>query len=103
MKKVICYIPFVLLTITYTVMALVGFTAFAVDKVVLLLALFASGFLLAKGKSWGSLFGLIPAAVFVYMSTRYTGSMIKMELLVGLALAIFYIIYGIALFKKRDK
>ena len=103
MKKAICFVPFVLLTITYTVMAVVGFTAFTADKVVLLLALLASGFLLAKGKSWGSLFGLIPATVFVCMSTRYTGSMIKMELLLGLALAIFYIMYGITLFKKKDK
>ena len=103
MKKVICFAPFVLLTITYTVMALVGFSAFTVDKVVLLLALLASSFLLVKGKSWGSLFGLIPAAIFVYMSTRYTGSMVKMELLVGLALVVFYIIYGITLFKKSDK
>jgi hypothetical protein len=37
------------------------------------------------------------------MSTRYTGSMIKMELLVGLALAVFYIIGGIVLFKKSLK
>lgn len=102
-KKVICFVPFVLLTITYTVMALVGFTAFTADKVVLLLALLVSGFLLAKRKSWGSLFGLISAAVFVYMSTRYTGSMIKMELLLGLALAVFYIIYGITLFRKKDR
>lgn len=84
-------------------MILIGFIAFTVDKVVLLLALLASGFLLAKGKSWGSLFRIIPAAVFVYMSTRYTGSMIKMELLIGLALAAFYIICWIVLFKKRLK
>lgn len=103
MKKIICFIPFVVLAIAYTVMALVGFTAFTMDKLVLLLALLASGFLLAKGNSWGCLFGLIPAAVFVYMSTRYTGSMIKMELLVGLALAVFYIICGIVLFKKSLK
>jgi hypothetical protein len=102
-KKIICFIPFVVLAIAYTVMALVGFTAFTMDKLVLLLALLASGFLLSKGNSWGCLFGLIPAAVFVYMSTRYTGSMIKMELLVGLALAVFYIIGGIVLFKKSLK
>lgn len=101
MKKIIYFIPFVILAITYTAMALVSFTAFTIDKVVLLLALLAGSLLLAKGKSWGSLFGLIPTAVFVYMSTRYTGSTIKMELLVGIALAIFYIICGTVIYKKR--
>lgn len=103
MKKSIYYIPFVVLAITYMVMTLVGFTVFTMDKLVLLLALLASGFLLAKGKSWGCLFGLIPAGVFVYMSTKYTGPTIKIELLVGLALAVFYIVCGIILFKKRPK
>lgn len=101
MKKILFFVPFVLLTATYTVMALIGFTAFTVDKAVLLLALLAGSLLLAKGKPWGGFFGLIPAVVFVYMSTRYTGSMIKMELLVGIALAVFYIICGTVIYKRK--
>lgn len=84
-------------------MVFVGFTVITIDKVVLLLALLTSGFLLAQRKIWGCVFGFVPAAIFAYMSTRYTGYMIKIELLVAIALAVFYTVCGIAIYKKRLK
>lgn len=62
---------------------------------------FASRLLLDKGKFWGGAFGLIPAAAFMYMSTRYTGQVINIELPLGIVIAVYYIICSMVVYKKK--
>lgn len=61
--------------------------------------LWLSGFLLAKGKVWGGLFGLLPAAHLLYMSTQSTGQVINIEMPLGLLTAA-YVLASIAVVWK---
>ena len=54
-----------------------------------------------KDKFWGGAFGLIPAGAFMYMSTRYTGQVINIELPLGIGIAVYYIICSIVVYKKK--
>ena len=102
-SKLLYFIPFILFVVVYLIMAIVGFSVISIDEVVWLVAFFVSGLLLDKGKFWGSAFGLIPAVVFMYMSTRYTGQVINIELPLGIIIAVYYIICSIAVYKRTKK
>ena len=54
-----------------------------------------------KGKFWGGAFGLIPAGAFMYMSTRYTGQVINIELPLGWIIIGFYVGCGIGIYRKQ--
>lgn len=84
-------------------MAITGFSIISIEEVAWLVAFFVSGLLLEKGKLWGGAFGLIPAVVFMYMSTRYTGQVINIELPLGVVIAVYYIICCIAVYKRTKK
>ena len=102
MKKYIGYIPAIIFTAFYL---LVGFTgaSFALSMILIWIACFwISAFLLHKGLFWGGVFGLFPALHMIYMGTRYTGQVINIEIPLGLILLIFYVLFGLYLWKKRD-
>lgn len=102
MKKYIGYIPAILFTAFYL---LVGFTgaSFALSMVLIWIACFwISAFLLHKGLFWGGVFGLFPALHMIYMGTQYTGQVINIEIPLGFILLIFYVLFGLYLWKKRD-
>ena len=99
--KILYFIPFILFVVVYLIMAIVGFSVISIEEVAWLLAFFVSGLLLDKGKFWGGAFGLIPAGAFMYMSTRYTGQVINIELPLGIGIAVYYIISSIVVYKKK--
>ena len=102
-SKLLYFIPFILFVVVYLIMAIVGFSVISIEEVAWLVAFFVSGLLLDKGKFWGGAFGLIPAVVFMYMSTRYTGQVINIELPLGIVIAVYYIICSIAVYKRTKK
>ena len=100
-SKQLYFIPFIIFVVVYLIMAIVGFSVISIEEVAWLVAFFVSGLLLGKGKFWGGAFGLIPAGAFMYMSTRYTGQVINIELLLGIGIAVYYIICSIVVYKKK--
>ena len=101
--KILYFIPFILFVVVYLIMAIVGFSVISIEEVAWLVAFFVSGLLLDKGKFLGGAFGLIPAGAFMYMSTRYTGQVINIELPLGIVIAVYYIICSIAVYKHTQK
>lgn len=102
MRKYIGYIPAILFTTFYLLVGLTG-ASFAMSMVLVWLACFwISAFLLHKGLFWGGVFGLFPAIHMMYMGTQYTGQVINIEIPLGIAILLFYVIYGFYLWKKKD-
>lgn len=102
MKKYIGYIPAVLFTAFYLFVGITG-ASFTLSGVIIWLACFwISALLLHKGLFWGGIFGLFPAVHMIYMGTKETGQVIDIEIPLGIALLLFYVIYGVFLWKKRS-
>jgi len=105
MKKYIGYIPAILFTAFYLLAGLIGLVGagFAMSMILIWLACFwISAFLLHKGLFWGGIFGLGPAFHMIYMGTQYTGQVINIEIPLGIAVLLFYVILGFYLWKKKD-
>lgn len=103
MKKTVFYIPAILFAVFYGW----GAITFGIGSVSLIffvwIALFLMcGFLLSKDKFWGGILGILPGIHLIYMSTKYTGQVINIELPSGIVILIFYIICsGYILYKKK--
>ena len=98
MKKVLFFLPAAAFTMAAIVLniALRAFTPLWYGWTALL---WISGFFLTKGKIWGGLFGLLPAGHLLYMSTQYTGQVIRIEMPLGLGIAV-YVLASIAVVWK---
>lgn len=94
MKKYLGYIPAVLFTIFYLLTGLTGAIS-AIPMVLIWLGCFyIAAVLLHKGIIWGGVFGLFPVLHMIYRG----GS----EILIGIAIILFYLILCFYLWKKRD-
>jgi hypothetical protein len=102
MKKIIFYIPAMIFSFLYGVLAINNIFAIAISPIVIVwLALFfISGILLNKNVFWGSLMGALPAIHLIYMGTQETGQIIN-ETPTGIAVLIFYIICGYFVYRKN--
>ena len=76
MKKVLFYFPTVIYAIAVIALNIILKT-FSPLWYAWTILLWLGGFLLNKGKVWGGLFGLLPAAHILYMSTQTTGQTIS--------------------------
>lgn len=96
--KFLGYLPAAVFTIFYGV-----FQFFGVSRIVypLLLCMWGAALLIHKGIGVGSLLGLVPAISFIYMGTRENGQVIDIEIPIGIFLALFYVIVGLAIYKLR--
>ena len=104
MKKIVFYMPIVLLAILYGWLA-ITFGIGSISPIIFVwIALFLVGsFLLNKDKFWGGIFGILPGIHLIYMSTKDTGQNINIELPLGISILIFYILYSIFIFYKEIK
>ena len=94
MKKYLGYIPAIFFLTFYLLAGLTG-ANMALAMVLIWLACFLlAAVLLHKGIIWGGIFGAFPAVHMIYRG----GS----EVLIGIALLLFYAGLGIYLWKKRD-
>lgn len=98
MKKFIGYLPAVLFTAFFLI---VGKNAIASMALLWLGCFWVSAFLLHKGIFWGGAFGLVPAISLMYMGMKDTGQVVHIEIPLGAALILFYVIYGGFLWKKQ--
>ena len=95
MKKYLGYIPALIFTVFYLLTGLTGAIS-AIPMVLIWLGCFyIAAVLLHKGIIWGGVFGFLPALHMIYRG----GS----EILIGIAIILFYLILGIYLWKKRDE
>ncbi len=94
MKKYLGYIPAVVFTIFYLLTGITGAIS-AIPMVLIWLGCFyIAAVLLHKGIIWGGVFGLFPALHMIYRG----GS----EILIGIAIILFYLVLSFYLWKKRD-
>lgn len=100
MKKIVWYLPAIIYTIEIVILNIVLRTIMPVWCVWCIL-LWLSGFLLDKKKVWGSILGLLPAIHLLYMSTKYTGQVINIEMPLGVITGIYIIICGVYVQKKQ--
>jgi len=93
MKKIIFYVPAIIFTILYGLVAISNIGVISSIVVIWLALFFISGFTLSKNISWGSLLGALPAIHLIYMGTQETGQVIN-EMPIGVIVLIFYITCG---------
>jgi len=94
MKKYLGYVPAVLFLAFYLIMGLTG-ASMALAMILIWLACFLmAAALLHKGLIWGGVLGAFPALHMIYRG----GS----EIVIGIALLLFYSGLGFYLWKKRD-
>ena len=94
MKKYLGYIPAVFFLTFYLFSGLTG-VSMAMGIILIWLTCFLiAAVLLHKGIIWGGVFGAFPALHMIYRG--------GIEILIGVALLLFYILLGIYLWKKRD-
>ncbi|MEG1994323.1 MAG: hypothetical protein RR048_05375 [Oscillospiraceae bacterium] len=99
MKKFVLFIPAIVFTIFYGLTALGGIGAIH-PIVILWLALFwIAGILLSKSIFLGGLFGVIPAACFIYMGTQETGQIIN-EAPIGIVVLLYYSVCIYCVYRK---
>lgn len=101
MKKTIFLLPAVLFSIAVIAFCLILRT---IVPLWFLWAVFLwlGSYLLSKGNYLGSVVGLIPAVHMIYMSTQYTGQTVSIELPLGAAIAICYLLLGLFVWKNRQ-
>lgn len=102
-RKMLYFVPALMSIIAYMVILVLGFGIVSVKEVAWLFLFLISGFLLSGGKFWGSMLGMLPAVYFIYMSTQYTGQVINIELPLGIALIIYYLICGFVVYRGSKK
>lgn len=103
MKKIIFYIPAVLVAIFYGFIAItMGVKSISPFVLVFMGMLFVSAFLLERKRFWGAFFGILPAIYVIYMGTQETGQVVS-ETPIGIALFLFYTICGVLVFRRAKK
>ncbi len=100
MRKYIGYIPAVMFTILYLLAGLSGSSLKLFMIIIWLACFWISAFLLHKRFFWGGAVGLYPASHMIYLGTQNTGSVINSEILIGVAVLLFYIIWGCHLWRR---
>lgn len=101
MKKYIGYIPAVVFTAVYLFVGITGANFTTSMGFIWLACFWISALLLHKGLFWGGVFGLFPAISMIYMGTRQTGQAIDIEILLGIALLLFYVFIGVYFWNRR--
>ncbi|HAE61635.1 MAG TPA: hypothetical protein DCG38_04820 [Eubacteriaceae bacterium] len=100
MRKLVFFIPAIILTIFYSWAALSGIGAIHPIVAVWLVLFWIAGTLLSKTAFWGGLFGIIPATYFIYMGTKETGQIIS-ETTIGIVIFLYYVACIYCVYKKN--
>ncbi len=98
MKKLVFFIPAIIFTIFYGLVALSGLSPHSIVGVWLVL-FWVSGILLSKAVFWGGVLGAIPAISFIYMGTQDTGQIIS-ETPIGIVILFYYVVCTYYVYKK---
>mgnify|MGYP003290598069 CR=1 FL=1 len=88
--KILFFVPFIMFLVVYLVMAVTGFGMISVKEVIYLVLFLTGGILLVRNNLLGSAMGMIPAVIFIFMSTQYTGQVINIERPLGIILCAYF-------------
>ncbi|WMJ84066.1 hypothetical protein ACS3UN_13380 [Oscillospiraceae bacterium LTW-04] len=102
MKKALFYLPFItLIFMNILLIDALGIELFF-GSLWLLVPFWASGVLLSRRKVWGSLFGCLPAAYFIYHG-MYNWKSGQLEIQISIVLIAYYLVCGAAVFWQNLK
>lgn len=102
MKKIIFFIPAIIFTILFgwltnrlemSAMSPIIFIWFSTFLV--------SGFLLNINKFWGGVLGMLPGINFIYLSIKYKGENIGIELYLCIVILLYYILSAGYIYRKN--
>ena len=99
MKKVLFYVPAVIYTIAVIALNVI-LGEFSLLWYAWVALLWFGGFLLNRRKVWGGLFGLLPAAHILYMSTQTTGQVVN-EAPLGTITTVYMLVCMATVWKSR--
>ena len=88
--KILFFVPFILFLVVYLVMAVTGFGIISAKEVLYLALFLVGGILLVRNNLLGSAMGMIPAVIFFFMNTQYTGQVINIERPLGIILCAYF-------------
>ena len=104
MKKMIYFTPTIIALLLYIVLGFVsGFGAINPIVWLWIAIMFISAVVMLKDKWYGCIGGFTVGCVLIYMSTQYTGQPINIERPLGMILCAYYLICGVAIFKKSKQ
>ena len=104
MKKLVYFVPAVFAMLLYAALGVMGsFGTIAPWVWFWIGVLFLSGLVLARNKWYGCVGGLAAGCLLLFMSTRYTGQVISLERPVGILLCSYYLLCGIAVYRKNQR
>lgn len=95
MKKVLYFVPAIFGLVFYCLLTVFsGFGAIHPAVWLCIAMLFFSAVLLAKKKWLGCVPGILVGSLLIWISFQYTGQVIDIEMPIGIALILFYILSG---------
>ena len=96
MKKVIYFTPAIFGLVFYSLLTVFsGFGAIRPTVWLCIAMLFVSAVLLAQKKWFGCIPGILVGGILILMSYQSTGQVIDIEMPLGIALILFYILSGV--------
>ena len=102
MKKVIYFTPAIFGLVFYCFLAVFsGFGAIHPAVWLCIAMLFLSALLMAKNKWFGCIPGILVGILLIWMSFRSAGQVIDIEMPLGIALILFYILSGFISRKEK--
>ncbi len=100
MRKITFFVPAIIFTFFYGLLASSGGGALSSMVIVWLILFWIAGTLLSKSMFWGGLIGTIPAVCFIYMGTQETGQIMS-ETPIGIVVLLYYAICACCVYRKR--
>lgn len=101
--KIAYFLPFILFLVLYLVLAVTGFGLISLKEIIYLALFLVSGILFVRNIPWGCAPGMIPAVIFILMSTQDTGQVINIERPLGIFLCVYFVVCGLWVFIKRRR
>ena len=96
MRKVLYFVPAIFGPVFYSLLAVFsGFGAIHPVVWLCIAMLFFSAVLMACKKWFGCIPGILVGAILIWMSFQSTGQVIDIEMPLGIALILFYILSGV--------
>jgi len=102
MRKYMGYIPPIIFSVIFLVSRLTVSGFASAPHILWLACFFLSAILMHKGIIWGGIPGLFPAIHMIVMGISQPEKALNIEIIIGIALILFYISFGLHLWKRRN-
>ena len=104
MKKLVYFVPAVFALLLYAALSFMsGFGAINPWVWFWIGVMFLSAAVLSCNKWYGCVGGLAAGYLLLFMSTQYTGQVVSLERPLGILLCIYYLLCGIAVYRKDQR